>query len=65
VLGLLALPLPIGALAQGAAPLDWEVIVATRKVNSAGGSLNRYSCTDAAGNGHGLYLNYNNSRLTL
>jgi hypothetical protein len=65
VLGLLALPLPSAALAQATAPLDWEVIVATRKVNTAGGSLNRYSCTDAAGHGHGLYLNYNNARLTL
>ena len=65
VLGLLVLPLPTAALAQEAAPPDWELIVATRKVNSAGGSLNRYSCTDAAGNGHGLYLNYNNARLTL
>ncbi len=44
---------------------DFELLLFTRKVNTAGGNANRYGVTDAAGNGYGFYLNFSDSRLYL
>lgn len=52
----------------GYAPLgrsvgDFELVLYTRKVNTAGGSWNRYSVTDVNGNGYGIYLSYDTGEL--
>lgn len=60
--GVLALP---RTLALAAPPLEFEAVLTTRKVNTWGGNNNRYSVTDANGNGYGVFLNFNNSKLTL
>ena len=54
----------------GWAPLDepvsdFELVVFTRRIDAAGGTANRYSVTDAAGNGYGIYISYNSHQLLL
>ena len=52
-----------GSVGLSAPALDLRF--ATRRVDLSGGGLNRYSVTDADGNGYGLYLNATNGRLAL
>jgi hypothetical protein len=57
---------PSGGWASlGAALGDFELVLYTRKVNTVGGSWNRYSVTDSAGNGYGIYLSYDTGQLGL
>lgn len=50
---------PSGGWAPLAMPTsDFDLLLHTRKVNTAGGSALRYSLTDASGNGYGLSLSY-------
>ena len=44
---------------------DFELVLFTRKVNTAGGDAIRYSLTDSAGNGYGMYLDYRTGKLTI
>ena len=44
---------------------DFELVLYTRKVDSAGGAANRYSVTDGSGNGYGAYLQFDTSELVL
>lgn len=64
---LVALSLLAGLVPGAATALtgDFEVTLQTLKVNTAGGNLNRYSITDAIGNGYGVSLSYTTGRLTL
>jgi len=60
ICGWLALLLPAFAAAGTV-----EVVFETFKVDNAGGNLNRYSITDADGNGYGVYLNTSDRRITI
>jgi len=64
-IGLLALLVPVIAMAAVSADPAFEVVFETRKFDTAGGSLNRYSVTDAGGYGYGVHLSYANSKLTV
>ena len=58
-LGLLA----PGIVAAVGGPID--LVLETRKVDTAGGALNRYAMTDRDGDGYGVYLSYPSGRLVL
>lgn len=44
---------------------DFDLVLYSRKVNDNGGHSNRYSLTDADGNGYEVALNFNDQRLYL
>jgi PKD repeat protein len=54
-----------GKASLGTNVSDFELVLFSRKVNTAGGDLMRYSLTDSAGNGYGIYLDYKNGTLTI
>lgn len=57
---------PHGGTASLAMPAqDFDLVLHTRKVDSAGGSALRYSLTDAQGNGYGISLSHPWGRLVL
>lgn len=50
---------PGGAFSPLPGPMgDFDLVLFTRKVDTSGGDRNRYSLTDAAGNGYGVDIHY-------
>jgi hypothetical protein len=54
-----------GSVSVGSTVSDFELVLYSRKVNTVGGGANRYSVTDAAGNGYGFNLHFNKDQLRL